>query len=68
MGTEGRIEKGHGDFTPDHRRLTVSDLAMEAVMNFANWPLGVSAVRSLPAGPEPLSREIQREPKEREPT
>lgn len=22
MGTEGRIEKGHGDFTPDHRRVT----------------------------------------------
>jgi len=23
MGTEGRIEKGHGDFTPDHRMLTI---------------------------------------------
>jgi len=22
MGTEGRIEKGRGDFTPDHRMLT----------------------------------------------
>ena len=46
-----------------HSGRSVSDLATEAVMNLSNWPLGVSAVRSLPAGPAPLSREIQREPK-----
>ena len=50
-----------------HSGRSVSDLAMEAVMNFANWPLAVSDAHSLRAISDSLSRESPRAPAVREP-
>ena len=45
---------------------SVYDCVMEAVINFANWTLGVSVTRSLQVMPEPHSQEIQHQGTERE--